>query len=238
MYTRLPTTYELIEALQTAPAEKSPDGRLSTVLWAGFVLALVPTLVAGGGLVWWHQVLLQAPPTWLPQVFHVLLAMSGVFYVSAWLTRMLAGRDALRHPLRWLSRRVDAQAEAENALLLRLGRLPALQLRARQRRIALQARLWEGGARTVALVLAIGPAAVVLADGVAVMAPGHGPTLAAIYGVVVVVGGAFALFAQLQCSAPLRRLAYVLGEAAEINEALGRHRQPSPPALERAECAS
>ncbi len=222
MYTRLPTTTELMEALQSATSEKTPDSRLAMVLWAGFVLALVPTLVSGGALVWWHQVLLQAPPTWLPQAFHVLLAVSGVFYAAAWLTRLLAGRDALRHPMRWLSRRVDAQNEVENALLLRLGRVPALQLRARQRRIVLQARLWEGGARTVALVLAIGPAAVVLADGLAVMAPGHGPALVAIYGVVLVLGGAFALFAQMQCSAPLRRLAHVLGEAAEISEKLGR----------------
>nr|WP_315592982.1 hypothetical protein [uncultured Cupriavidus sp.] len=222
MYTRLPTTTEMMEALQTASSEKTPDSRLAMVLWAGFVLALVPTLVSGGALVWWHQVLLQAPPAWLPQAFHVLLAVSGVFYAAAWLTRLLAGRDALRHPMRWLSRRVDAQNEVENALLLRLGRVPALQLRARQRRIVLQARLWEGGARTVALVLAIGPAAVVLADGLAVMAPGHGPALVAIYGVVLVAGGALALFAQMQCSAPLRRLAHVLGEAAEISEKLGR----------------
>ncbi|WP_137928357.1 hypothetical protein [Cupriavidus sp. 2SB] len=226
MYTRLPPTYELLEALQTAPGPKRPDGRLGTVLWAGFVLALVPSLVSGGALVWWHQILVQAPPAWLPQAFHVLLAISGAFYVAAWATRLLGGRDALRHPLRWMSRRVDTQSEVENALLLRLGRIPALQLRARQRRIGLHARIWEGGARTVALILALGPAAVVLADGVAVMAPGHGPTLTAIYGVVLVAGAAFALFAQLQCSAPLRRLAHVLGEAAEINEALGRSRQP------------
>lgn len=222
MYTRLPTTYELMESLQTAPAEKSPDSRLAMVLWAGFVLALVPTLVAGGALVWWHQVLVQPPPAWLPQAFHVLLAVSGVFYASAWLSRLLSSRAALRHPMRWLTRRVDAQSEVENALLLRLGRIPALQLRARQRRILLQARLWEGGARTVALILALAPAAVVLADGLAVMAPGHGPTLVALYGVVLVGGGALALFAQLQCSAPLRRLAHVLGEAAEISEKLGR----------------
>jgi len=41
---------------------------------------------------------------------------------------------------------------------------------------------------------------------------------------VLVAGAAFALFAQLQCCAPLRRLAHVLGEAAEINEALLRGR--------------
>ncbi|RZT29613.1 hypothetical protein [Cupriavidus agavae] len=226
MYTRLPSTYELIEALQTAPAPKRPDGWLGTVLWAGFVLALVPSLVAGGALVWFHQVLLKPPAPWLPQAFHGLLALSGAFYVAAWGVRLLGGRDALRHPLRWLSRRIDTQSDVENALLLRLGRIPALQLRARQRRVALHARLWEGGARTVALILALAPAAVVLADGVAVMAPGHGPALAAVYGVVLVVGAAFALFAQLQCSTPLRRLAHVLGEAAEISEALPRPRQP------------
>ena len=227
MYSRLPTTYELIEALHPAsPAGRGADSRLATVLWAGFVLALVPMLVAGGALVWWHRVLAQTPPAWLPQAFHVLLAISGVFYIAAWLIRLLVRRDALQHPLRWLTHRLDAQAEVENALLLRLGRIPALQLRARQRRVVLQARLWEAGARTMALVLAIGPAAVILADGLAVMAPGSAPALVAVYGVVLVAGCALALFAQLQCSAPLRRLAHVLGEAAEINEAVGRQRQP------------
>ena len=222
MYTRLPTTFELMEALQTAPAQQRPDSRLGAVLWAGFVLALVPTLVAGGALVWWHQVLLQPPPGWLPQAFHILLAVSGVFYVAAWLARLLGGREVWRHPRHWLSRRVDSQNEIENALLRRLGRIPALQLRARQRRILLQARIWEGSARTVALVLALVPAAVVLADGMAVVKPGHAPAVVAIYGVVLVRGAALALFAQLQCSAPLRRLAYVLGEAAEISEKLAR----------------
>ncbi|MGO4306032.1 hypothetical protein [Cupriavidus sp. RAF12] len=228
MYTRLPPTYELIEALQTAPPAKASESRLAVVLWAGFVLTLAPTLVGGGALVWWHQVLVQTPPVWLPQLFHVLLAMSGVFYVAAWLARMLAARDALQHPMRWLSRRVDTESEIENALLLRLGRISSLQLRARQRRIVLQARLWEGAARTVALVLALGPAALVLADGIAVTPPGNAPTLVAIYGAVLVIGAAFALFAQLQCCGPLRRLAHVLGEAAEINEALLKGRQPSP----------
>ncbi|MGO4281886.1 hypothetical protein [Cupriavidus sp. RAF20_2] len=224
MYTRLPSTYELIEALQAGPAERAPDSRLAGVLWAGFVLALVPALVAGGGLVWWHEILGQAPPVWLPQVFHGLLAVCGVFYVGAWLVRLLVRRDALRHPLRWLSRRVDVESDAEDALVLRLGRVPALQLRARQRRIVLQARLWEGAARTVALVLALGPAAAVLADGLVVAAPDKGPALVAVYGAVLVAGAAFALFAQLQCCAPLRRLAHVLGEAAEISDALLRSR--------------
>ena len=224
MYTRLPSTYELIEALQAGPTERAPDSRLAGVLWAGFVLALVPALVAGGGLVWWHEILGQAPPVWLPQVFHRLLAVCGVFYVGAWLVRLLVRRDALRHPLRWLSRRVDVESDAEDALVLRLGRVPALQLRARQRRIVLQARLWEGAARTVALVLALGPAAAVLADGLVVAAPDKGPALVAVYGAVLVAGAAFALFAQLQCCAPLRRLAHVLGEAAEISDALLRSR--------------
>lgn len=228
MYTRLPSTSELIEALHAGTsAAKAPDSPLAVVLWAGFVLALVPALVGGGALVWWHEVLGQAPPVWLPQAFHVLLAVCGVFYVAAWLARLASRRDALRHPLRWLSRRVDVESEAENALLLRLGRIPSLQLRARQRRIALQARLWEGAARTIALVLALGPAAAVLADGVVVAAPGKGPAVVAIYGAVLVAGAALALFAQLHCCAPLRRLAHVLGEAAEINDALQRS-HPAP----------
>ncbi|MNW03785.1 hypothetical protein D3C71_1997710 [compost metagenome] len=57
------------------------------------MLALVPALVAGGGLVWWHEILGQAPPAWLPQVFHGLLAVCGVFYVGAWLVRLLARRS-------------------------------------------------------------------------------------------------------------------------------------------------
>jgi hypothetical protein len=40
MYSRLPTTYELIEALQASPQAGPAAGRLATVLWAGFVLAL------------------------------------------------------------------------------------------------------------------------------------------------------------------------------------------------------
>jgi fructose-specific phosphotransferase system IIC component len=92
-------------------------------LWAGFVLALVPMLVAGGALVWWHRVLAQVPPAWLPQAFHVLLAVCGVFYVGAWVIRLLDRRAALQHPLRWLTRRLDTQSEVENALLLRLGRI-------------------------------------------------------------------------------------------------------------------
>ncbi|TXI01411.1 MAG: hypothetical protein E6Q70_20315, partial [Pseudomonas monteilii] len=98
--------------------------------------------------------------------------------------------------------------------------------RARQRRIALQARMWEGAARTVALLLAVGPAAFVLFNGLA-DAPGTAAgfdvqQIVAVYGAVLVTGAAFALFAQLQCSGPLRRLAHVLAEAAEINEAVGR----------------
>jgi hypothetical protein len=66
---------------------------------------------------------------------------------------------------------------------------------------------------------------VILADGVAVMAPGGVPALVAIYGAVLVAGCALALFAQLQCSARCAGWP-VLGEAAEINEAVNRQRQP------------
>lgn len=230
MYARLPPTYELIEALRNAdPATASVAGTtsaLARLLWAAFVAALVPAVMTGSALAYWHLLLRQAPPAWLPEAFQVALAASAACYLGAWLARMAAGRGAWRHPLRWLSARVDAQSSVENALLLRLGRIPPLQLRARQRRIALQARMWEGAARTVALLLAVGPAAFVLFNGLA-DAPGTAAgfdvqQIVAVYGAVLVTGAAFALFAQLQCSGPLRRLAHVLAEAAEINEAVGR----------------
>lgn len=247
MYARLPPTYELIEALRATdvatPVAASPAVSVARVLWAAFIAAVVPTVITGSALAYWHLLLRQPPPTWLPEAFHVALAASAACYLGAWLARIAQRRDALWHPLRWLSRRVDAQSSAENALLLQLGRIPPLQLRARQRRVVLQVRMWEGTARTVALLLALGPAAFVLFDGVsgaalgaaqgagqtaaqaAAQAAGQGvgiQQVVAVYGAVLVAGAAFALFAQLQCSGPLRRLAHVLGEAAEINEAVGR----------------
>lgn len=221
MYARLPSTHELIEALSAVDASApTAGGPVTRLLWAAFVAALVPAVMTGSALAYWHLLRQQPPPAWLPEVFQVALAASAACYLGAWLARVAARSDALRHPLRWLSQRLDAQSSVENALLLRLGRIPPLQLRARQRRIVLQVRLWEGAARTVALLLALGPAAFVLFGGVA------GKTdlqqIVATYGAVLVTGAAFALFAQLQCSGPLRRLAHVLGEAAEINEAVGR----------------
>ncbi|CAG2149782.1 hypothetical protein [Cupriavidus plantarum] len=230
MYARLPSTYELIEALRTTDvatpaAVGGPAVTVARVLWAAFIAAVVPAVMTGSALAYWNLLLRQTPPTWLPEAFHVALAASAACYLGAWLARAAQGREALWHPLRWMSRRLDSQCTAENALLLQLGRIPPLQLRARQRRVALQVRMWDGAARTVAVLLALGPAAFVLFDGATAT-----PTAAsiqqvvAVYGAVLVAGAAFALFAQLQCSGPLRRLAHVLGEAAEINEALGRAR--------------
>ncbi len=47
-------------------------------------------------------------------------------------------------------------------------------------------------------------------------------TLLWLYGVMVVTGAACYLYLHLQCSRPLRRLAHVLGEAAELNAQLGK----------------
>lgn len=81
--------------------------------------------------------------------------------------------------------------------------------------MVLQLRLWEGAARTLAGLLALAPAAAVVAALPRQQAMAG--TLLWLYGVMVVTGAACYLYLHVQCSRPLRRLAHVLGEAAEMN---------------------
>lgn len=205
MYYRLPSTYELLEALTpssaaTAPARAS-QSRLGRALWLGFIAALAATILCGAGLAVWRVGLKQAVPLWSLRGFEAVLAR-------------------LRHPLRWQAAELDRDSAAEDALLRRLARIPPQQLQARQRRVALQLRLWEGAARTLAVLLALAPAAAVMAALPRQQALAG--TLLWLYGVMVVTGAACYLYLHLQCSRPLRRLVHVLGEAAELNAQLGK----------------
>ena len=164
-----------------------------------------------------------AAKTWFTPVFCWFTA------VAIWRTAELESRTVLarlRNPLRWQAREMDRQRTAEDALLRQLARIPPAQLEARQRRVALQLRLWEGAAHTVGLLLALAPAAVVLASAWrALPRPEQAvPTLLWGYGVMLVAGGASYLYLHVQCSRPLRRLAYVLGEAARMNAELDARR--------------
>lgn len=231
MYSRLPPTYELLEALSAAPApapvpdsllesaEMSPSRRLGRGLWRGFVAALVSTLLAVLSLAVWRLVLKHSMPVWSLRAVEALLAVSATCYVGAGLMRTPAVMAMLRNPLRWQASEMDLDSVIENALLRRLGRIPPLQLQARQRRVALQLRLWEGVARTVGLLLAIAPAMLVLVSGLYPLPRQHEmvASLLWLYAVMVVVGAAFYLYVHVQCSRPLRRLLHVLGEAVEIN---------------------
>lgn len=227
MYSRLPSTYELLEALAASPAPASaplppaPVGRLGRALWLGFIGALAATLLCGAGLAIWRLGLKQAVPLWSLRGFEALLAVAAACYVGAGLARAGTVLARLRHPLRWQAAELDRDSAAEDALLRRLARIPPQQLQARQRRVALQLRLWEGAARTLAVLLALAPAAAVMAALPRQQALAG--TLLWLYGVMVVTGAACYLYLHLQCSRPLRRLAHVLGEAAELNAQLGKH---------------
>ncbi|MCO4864870.1 hypothetical protein MKD38_24575 [Cupriavidus sp. WGlv3] len=222
MYSRLPSTYELLEALAAAAPEaaSAPDSRLGRALWLGFVAALAATILCGAGLAALRLGLKQAVPPWSLRGFEALLALAAACYVGAGLARAGTVLARLRHPLRWQATELDRDSAAEDALLRRLARIPPQQLQARQRRVALQLRLWEGAARTLAVLLALAPAAAVLAALPRQQAVAG--TLLWLYGVMVVTGAACYLYLHLQCSRPLRRLAHVLGEAAELNAQLGK----------------
>ncbi|MGT2430514.1 hypothetical protein ACU4HD_20835 [Cupriavidus basilensis] len=78
--------------------------------------------------------------------------------------------------------------------------------------------------KTIGLLLAVSPFALALVTGL-VELPRKGGSLLpllSLYGIAFVPGAALTLFLQLQVSRPLRRLAYVLAEAAEISSQLGR----------------
>ncbi|SOZ36497.1 hypothetical protein [Cupriavidus neocaledonicus] len=222
MYSRLPSTYELLEALAAASPEAAPapHSRPGRALWLGFIAALVATILCGAGLAVWRLGLKQPVPLWSLRGFEALLGLAAACYVGAGLARAGTVLARLRHPLRWQAAELDRDNAAENALLRRLARIPPQQLQARQRRVALQLRLWEGAARTLAVLLALAPAAAVMAA----LPPRQavGGTLLWLYGVMVVTGAACYLYLHLQCSRTLRRLAHVLGEAAELNAQLGK----------------
>ncbi|WP_306854866.1 hypothetical protein [Cupriavidus necator] len=225
MYSRLPSTYELLEALAAAapvPAADpvAPQGRLGRALWIGFIAALAATILCGAGLAVWRLGLKQAVPLWSLRGFEAVLALAAACYVGAGLARAPTVLARLRHPLRWQAAELDRDSAAEDALLRRLARIPPRQLQARQRRVALQLRLWEGAARCLAVLLALAPAAAVMAalprqQALAV-------TLLWLYGAMVVTGAAGYLYLHLQCSRPLRRLVHVLGEAAEMNAQISK----------------
>ncbi|EON21902.1 hypothetical protein ASL20_22590 [Cupriavidus necator] len=220
MYSRLPSTYELLEALAAVPPgpaayPPAPGGRLGRALWVGFIAALVATILSGAALAVWRLWLKHPVPPWSLRTFEALLALSAACYVGAGLTRAGTVLATLRHPLRWQAAEMDRHSVAEDALLRRLARIPPQQLQARQRRVVLQLRLWEGAARTLAGLLALAPAAAVVAALPRQQAMAG--TLLWLYGVMVVTGAACYLYLHVQCSRPLRRLAHVLGEAAEMN---------------------
>ncbi|MBP0631961.1 MULTISPECIES: hypothetical protein [unclassified Cupriavidus] len=231
MYSRLPPTYELLEALEapsapTPPSASPPAGGLARLLWIGFIVALVATLLGGGALAVWRLWLKHPVPPWSLRAFEAFLATAAACYVGAGLARTRSVLARLRNPLRWQAREMDRQRAAEDALLRQLARIPPAQLEARQRRVALQLRLWEGAARTVGLLLALAPAAVVLASAWRALPRPEQmvPMLLWGYGVMLVAGGASYLYLHVQCSRPLRRLAYVLGEAARMNAELDARR--------------
>ncbi|CAG2158451.1 hypothetical protein LMG26411_05990 [Cupriavidus numazuensis] len=231
MYSRLPSTYELLEALAAAPAPAPVPASVSAVgatpwpqrlgraFWLGFVGTLVATLIAAAGLAIWRLVLKHPLAPWSIRLTEALLVLSAACYAGAGLMRLPSVLAVVRNPLRWQATQMDLDGAIENALLRRLGRIHPLQLQARQRRVALQLRLWEGMARTVGLLLALAPAALVLISGLHPLphqAEMKG-SLLWLYAVMVVVGAAFYLYVHVQCSRPLRRLLHVLGEAVEIN---------------------
>ncbi|MBP0623019.1 hypothetical protein J8I82_24225 [Cupriavidus sp. LEh25] len=233
MYSRLPPTYELLEALDASSAPAPPAestgglaGGPARLLWIGFIVALVATLLGGGALAVWRLWLKHPVPPWSLRAFEAFLAAAAVCYVGTGLARTRPLLARLRNPLRWQAREMDRQRAAEDALLRQLARIPPAQLQARQRRVALQLRLWEGAARTVGLLLALAPAAVVLASAWRTLPRPEQmvPMLLWSYGVMLVAGGASYLYLHVQCSRPLRRLAYVLGEAARMNAELDARR--------------
>ncbi|WP_354682799.1 hypothetical protein [Cupriavidus necator] len=230
MYSRLPSTFELLEALSASPPtpaadDPPPPNRLARGLWLGFVVALVAMLLSGGALAVWRLWLKHPVPPWSLGVLEAQLALSAACYVGAGLARAGTVLGRLRHPLRWQASEMDRHSAAEDALLRQLARIPPLQLQARQRRVVLQLRLWESAARTVALLLALAPAAVVVASAWRPLPRQEAVgALLWLYGVMVVIGAAFYLYLHVQCSRPLRRLAHVLGEAAQMNAELGARR--------------
>lgn len=239
MQTRLPPTRELLDALQRKPpaesdAAASPAAAIRLMrlqrglLWLFQACSLAALLVTGAVLYTKYQIR-QTPAPWQARLVYSLLGGSAAGLAALLLTHLPALARRLRDPLGQLADQVDRHDEAESALLRTLARIPAQALRARARRVNAQLRMWEGMARTIGLLLAVSPFALALVSGL-IELPRKGGSLLpllSLYGIAFVLGAALSVFLQLQVSRPLRRLLYVLAEAAEISAQLGLAAMPA-----------
>ncbi|MGO4155595.1 hypothetical protein [Cupriavidus sp. YAF13] len=239
MLTRLPPTRELLDALKRKPPAASDTAgsptaamnlmRLQRGLLVLFWACSVAALLVAGAVLYTKYQIKQTPAPWLARLVYRLLGGSVAGLAALLLTHLPALARRLRDPLGALADQVDRHDEAESALLRSLARVPAQALRAKARRVDVQLRMWEGMAKTIGLLIAVSPAALVLVTGLFELPRKGGSLLPllSLYGLVFVSGAALAVFLQLQVSRPLRRLAYVLGEAAEISAQLG-NKAPAP----------
>ncbi|MDF3836432.1 hypothetical protein P3W85_26280 [Cupriavidus basilensis] len=239
MLTRLPPTRELLDALRRKPPA-APDTagsdpaatklkRLQRGLLGLFWACSLAALLVTGAVLFARYQYRHAPAPWLPRLVYSLLAGSVAGLAALLLSHLPALARRVRDPLAPLAERIDRHDEAESALLRTLTRIPAPALRARARRVDLHLRMWEGMAKMLALMIAVSPFALMLVAGQLEL-PRKGASLVpllSLYGVSFVAGGALAVFLQLQVSRPLRRLACVLAEAAEISTQLGRASMPA-----------
>ena len=234
MLTRLPPTRELLDALKRKPPAVSDTAgspaaamnleRLQRGLLGLFWACSLAALLATGAVLYTRYQIRQTPAPWQARLVYCLLGGSVAGLAALLLTHLPALARRLRDPLGQLADQVDRHDEAESALLRALARIPAQGLRARARRVHTQLRMWEGMTRTIGLLLAVSPFALALVTGLAELPRKGGSLLPllSLYGIAFVPGAALTLFLQLQVSRPLRRLAYVLAEAAEISSQLGR----------------
>jgi hypothetical protein len=228
MYAQLPPTYELIEALALLRTADTRQHRAERLLWRAFVAAAVPMLAAAAAMATWRLYLGRSLPGWSLTVFLVLLGLCALSYAGRFAVQAVPLARALRNPMRWLLDTMDRDTMREGALVRRLGRIPPPQLRARQRRVEVELAIWEGMARLITLLLALGPPALVVAGALGKLPTGAGWwPVASVYATAFALGGALAVLVQQYCARPLRRLSHVLAEAAEINEKVGRHAPPA-----------
>ncbi|WP_454723654.1 MULTISPECIES: hypothetical protein [Cupriavidus] len=239
MLTRLPTTRELLDALKRKPS--SPSGtaaarragfdpaRLQRGLLGLFWGCSLAALLVAGAVLYVRAQQRQPPAPWLLRLLYSLLAGSVAGLAGLLLSHVPALARRLRDPLGPLAEQIDRPDDAESALLRALARIPAQALRARGRRVELHLRMWEGMAKIAGLLVAVSPLALMLVTGLLELprkSAGLVPLLS-LYGVAFVAGAALVVFLQLQVARPLRRLAYVLAEAAEISAQLGRAAAPA-----------
>lgn len=217
MNARLPSTRELLEALRPPPpAAGTPLRRLQWLFWSASLAALVLLAIALARRQAWHR----PAPAWTVPALYILLGLSAAAGLVLLGRLLLRAWHRLRDPLALAAEQIDAGRAREDALLRSLGRVPHHALRARRRRVALQLRLWESTARMAALLLVSGPFALLLVSGALPLPqPGQNalPLLGG-YGAACVALSALVLGVQRHCCQPLRRLAYVLEEAAEMRE--------------------